>query len=146
MAQINSHAQASVINSVGSNPKTGAEVRIDENAEEQGKLLPAVYRERNERIEGLQHEDDLRMKAPTSKELHAYRHTMAYYERGYEAVLHMDKAKDFRASVRSANLRRAKARKKDVARHRAHVGCIPDPNSNEEDSKSPITQLGRVVD
>ena len=50
----------------------------------------------------------------------------------------MDKAKDFRASVRSANRCRAKAKKEDIARHRAHMDRIPDPNSDEEGPKSPI--------
>ena len=96
-------------------------------------LYPAVYREQVSRIERLQREEELGIKAPTTEEIRTYNRTKAYFEQNYDAVIDIDKSKEIRSNVRSHRCRQARARKRDLRAYIASAYGTSDPLSDQDE-------------
>lgn len=64
------------------------------SAEAKVTLYPAVFQDQVNREESFEKEKELNIRPLTGTELRVYHHTKAYYERNYDDILRIDKAKE----------------------------------------------------
>ena len=114
--------------------ENSARARNEDSASAQTPSFPAVYRKQVLRIERLRREEELGIKAPTTEEIRTYNRTKAYFERNYDAVMDIDKSREFCSDVRSGKRRRAKERKRDLQVYIAKAYGAPDPSSDHDDA------------
>ena len=88
----------------------GARVRNEDSSSAQTPLFPAVYGDNVLRIDCLQYEKELSIKARTMQEIRTYNFTEAQFERNYDTVMDIDKSREFCSNVRSGKRRIARKR------------------------------------
>ena len=110
----------------------GARARNEDSASAPIPSFPEIYREQVLRVERLQREEELGIKAPTTEEIRTYNRTKAYFERNYDAVMDIDKSREFRSNIRSGKRRRAKERKRGLQAYIAKAYGAPDPSSDHD--------------